>query len=308
MKHGFNQAGPKLVEYRRSRRLEDTFDGVAHDVKPLEGAFTLIELLVVIAIIAILAAMLLPALASAKAKAKTTQCLNNMRQLQLCWHMYIEDNNDHLPLNGGTPSNGSGGNGLPNSWIQGSAQTFPAKPWIPNGVLYPYNQSVDIYACPANTRMITYPADPPTHFSSWDGPQARTVSMNYPLGGFTASAGVGGVLLTGQKGVVKYSEIGAYPQPGFSQMYVFVDENEYSIDDGDFAMAPVGAPSHYGEWWNLPGSRHNKGTVWSFADGHAEYWKWHGTSVLKFTGYYQNAMDGSDDLTRVLACTSAVAN
>jgi len=306
MKHSFAQNGPGLVEDKSSRRVEKNLDGVAHSVKALEGAFTLIELLVVIAIIAILAAMLLPALASAKAKAKTTQCLNNMRQLQLCWHMYIDDNNENLPLNGGTPSNGSGGNGLPNSWIQGSAQTFPATPWIPNGVLYPYNKSVDIYACPANTRRILFPANPPITFAATEGPQARTVSMNYPLGGFTASTGVGGILLTGQKGVVKYSEIGVHPQPGFAQMYVFVDENEYSIDDGDFAMAPVGAPQHYGEWWNLPGSRHNKGTTWSFADGHAEYWKWHGSSVLTFTGYYQNALDGSDDLGRVLAGTSAV--
>jgi len=270
------------------------------------AGFTLIELLVVIAIIAILAAMLLPALSAAKAKAKTTQCLNNMTQLQLCWHMYTDDNNDRLPLNGGTPTPGPGGNGLPNSWIQGGAQSDPAKPWIPNGVLFPYNKSVDIYACPANTRQITFPANPPTTWVATLGPQARTVSINYPLGGFTTSDATGAKLLTGVPGLHKYTEISP-PNPPPSRMIVFADENEYSVDDGDFAIDPLGSGQN--RWWNLPGSRHTRGTTWSFADGHVEYWKWHGSAVLKFNAYYQPAdpvtgPGSSDDLARVQACTS----
>jgi len=229
-----------------------------------------------------------------------------MKQLQLCWHMYTDDNNDLVPLNGGTPLPGPGGNSLPNSWIQGGGQSDPALPFIANGVLYPYNKTVDIYACPANTRQLTYPANPPTTFVATTGPQARTVSINYPLGGFTASDPSGStVLLTGVRAVRKYSDI-APPNPQPSQMFVFVDENEYSVDDGDFAVAVTGGP-HEGTWWNLPGSRHCNGTTWSFADGHCEYWPWHGTAVLKFNSYYQ-AADSSDDLARVLACTSPLAN
>jgi prepilin-type processing-associated H-X9-DG protein len=95
------------------------------------------------------------------------------------------------------------------------------------------------------------------------------------------------------------------PNPQPNQMIVFVDENEYSVDDGDFAIYPAGSGQK--QWWNLPGNRHGNGTTWSFADGHAEHWKWHGTAVLTFTGYYQ-AADSSDDLARVQACTCPLQN
>jgi prepilin-type N-terminal cleavage/methylation domain-containing protein/prepilin-type processing-associated H-X9-DG protein len=266
------------------------------------AGFTLIELIVVIAVIAVLGAMQIAAMMGTKTNARTTQCLSNMKQLQVCWQMYATENNGLLPLNGSQPVPGPGaGGGSSASWVQGNGQSDPATPFIPNGLLYPYNKTLTLYACPANTRQITFPPNPPIHFTSYVGPQPRTVSINYPLGGFTASGG--GVLLNGVRPALKYSEI-SNPAPG--RMFVFVDENEFSVDDGAFALAVPGG-LHDGSWWNLPGSRHNKGTTWSFADGHVEYWKWHGTAVLQFTAYYK-AADSSDDLARVQACTSPLAN
>src|ERR1035441_5411077 len=125
-------------------------------------AFTLIELLVVIAIIAILAAMLLPALAKAKEKAKETQCLNNYKQLQLCYLMYIGDNNDQLPLNFV--------NNPPLNWILGHADTDWNTTNIQNGALYQYNKAASIYACPAN--LVTVPGTSATQV-----PQTRTCSI-----------------------------------------------------------------------------------------------------------------------------------
>jgi prepilin-type N-terminal cleavage/methylation domain-containing protein/prepilin-type processing-associated H-X9-DG protein len=265
------------------------------------AGFTLVELLVVVAILAILAAMQVPALTGTKVKARTTCCLSNMKQLQVCWQMYADDNHDLLPPNGSSIAPGAGGNST-NAWILGNAQTNPPLPYIAIGLLYPYNKLLSLYECPANTRQLTYPADPPFNFSPWVGPQARTVSINYPLGGSTPSGSE--LLLTGVRPVLKYSEIKS-PNPEPDKMFVFMDENEFSVDDGRFAIDPAGSGRN--RWWNLPGSRHDKGATLSFADGHVEYWQWHGTAVLTFKAYKQ-AADNSDDLTRIQACTSPLGN
>src|SRR5262245_33024380 len=133
-------------------------------------AFTLVELLVVIAIIAILASMLLPALSRAKAKGQQILCLNNYRQLQLCWLMYVADNNDALPPNATlSTGNREGFIATRDTWINGNAFTDPTSTNIENGVLFPYNRSVKIYKCPSDRSTVR---------DQGKIPRFRSVSMN----------------------------------------------------------------------------------------------------------------------------------
>jgi prepilin-type N-terminal cleavage/methylation domain-containing protein/prepilin-type processing-associated H-X9-DG protein len=251
------------------------------------GAFTLIELLVVIAIIAILAAILLPVLAKARQRADRAYCLNNMRQLAIAWIMYTDDNNGTLPPNGDTSIQNL------NTWVQGIMKwDFPPSPSNPdnydtaylyNSLLGPYSgHQVGIYKCPGDTKLAA------------KGARVRSVSMNaYMNGEINAStdSGVAGAMTNG----VVYNKITAMISPGPSDLWVFLDEQGDSINDGFFIVELRETTF----WVDRPASYHGGTGAFSFADGHAESHKWRDGNIANdpVLGVNINASPGSISTT-----------
>ena len=245
--------------------------------------FTLIELLTVIATIAILAALLLPILSKAKMKAQRTTCLSNLRQLSVAWVLYADDN--HGSLVESYPVNN------PEVWVQGDmtkAKEAGNADLVRAGKLFQYNASVALYHCPA---------DPGVTIDNQMVPTVRSYSMNCFMGARDPS--LGPIPSTAGNFIPFYAKDSDIPRP--DQLWVLIEEDERSINDGFFVTDPTGQI-----WMDFPAMaehRHNFSYVLDFADGHSSVWRYSDPSTFKVS-VNKTEQPGNTDLARLARATT----
>lgn len=243
--------------------------------------FTLLELLVVVAIIGVLMALVLPALDHVQTKAQSAVCVNNLKHLQAAWLMYVDDNGSYVPENFASLLDGVWRSSS-NSWTGPSSAPFdPDDTSIRSGsfLRFRYVASTTTFRCPSDDSIVLGDSGESSELA-----RSRSYSMNGNFGGRNTEA----------QAVYRRESLSYNP----ARVFVFIDENEDSVDDGHFLTWPD--PDV--RWVNLPADRHAQVGVLSFADGHVELWTWQWPKQFrKKESYWKRAENAADlaDLRRL---------
>lgn len=236
-------------------------------------AFTLIELLVVIAVIAILMAILMPALNRAREQGKRAVCQNNVKQFGLSWVLYADDN-DQMLVNSCTipATEGHGDKTKEPCWMYFGGDAWTTQQRIDGlreGAMWPYVNQLKIYKCPTGLR-------------GEENTYAIVDAMN---GAVSPMRTYSGKLWIKKKTQIK--------RPG--ERVVYVDEGKTSVQSWTIFYDQE-------SWWDDPPVRHGAGTNFNFADGHSEYWKWDDPRTLQYArkeGGLQAAQADNKDIQRL---------
>jgi prepilin-type processing-associated H-X9-DG protein len=225
--------------------------------------------------------MLLPVLAKAKSKSQDISCRNNLRQLQLCWNLYVDDNNQALPPISTWPG-WDGAESRDPSWAVGDAKHDLTTTNLQRGLLFPYNRSVGIYRCPADkTTVVGYPG------------VLRT--RTYQLDAFLNAWYMDSIppWYPDPRERRKFSEL---VNPAPTGVLTFIDSHPTTGDSADFSQRYKEATGLEDAWNCLPGEQHNRGADLAFADGHVEHWRWRwGRSGYTGNGASLYTLKNADD-------------
>ena len=283
-------------------------------MKTQKTGFTLIELLVVLAGVAIMVAMLLPALAGTRQNSQVIGCLANQKRLAAGWMMNARDNNDVLVPNRGlggqspvvvnpqtNPDLQPGGNFA--QWCPGNVQNITIAlsydKWIKTGLLYPYLSTLSVYHCPSDQNRI-----PRNVASAFQKTALRTYSMNSWVQSMDGP-GYNTAAFNGISGYIVYTKLANMSRPGPARTWVFMEESPIGIDDAYFALDPGTTAT----WFNVPAVLHGNTSVLTFADGHSDAHRWtdgnmiHGVGA-NHAGNNISADPNSQDLAWLISATT----
>jgi prepilin-type processing-associated H-X9-DG protein len=257
--------------------------------------FTLLELVAVVATIAILVSLLCAALNHTKGKALRISCVNNLRQLQVAWLNYVDDNNFLLPLNQTAPAppkstivaRGSS----EGSWVTGNPTRDLSYDNIERGTFfrYQYIDSHDVFRCPMdNSTVLGHP----------ETRRTRSYSMNAFLGGDDA-----------EHNPRVQTKLSDWASPGKENTFVFIEEHEDSFWLPGFLVFPKDDYSATSlTWASTPADRHTQGCNITFADGHVDYWRWYSPKEGRSSPKLASTSRDIGDIRRLQACVPQKRN